>query len=168
MSRTVIYPIAIHKTGKRKADQLAGRLKDKTIKGAKYLAPRGSHKHGSGTPVKGRRLADSWKVEEFYSGSRKKITITNTANYADVVARGSQPHRIPKRGFKKLRFSDWPRGQASPNLRKRFPSGEFFFKSVHHPGNKRPVRYLQTPLAMYGRQAGFKVRITPGARSRLP
>lgn len=168
MARTVVYSAACRKTGRQKADSLVGPLTRQTIGGAKRLAPRGTHKHGSGTSVSGPRLADSWRVDDVTTAVRRRVTIVNTARYADTIARGSKRHRIPKYGFKRLRFSDWPRGHFSPRLRRRFPDGEFFFKKVNHPGNKRPVRFLQTPLALYGRRAGFKVTISGVTRTRLP
>src|SRR5689334_13330404 len=142
-SRT--FPIAIQRTGRQKDDSLVKPLKDATLAGGKYLAPRGTHKHGSGRNVSGPRLASAWKVDQLAGPTKLKVTITNTKKYAATIATGSARHRIPKYGFRRLYFTDWPRGHASPRLRRKFPHGEFFFKNVHHPGNKRPVRFLQTP-----------------------
>ena len=89
---------------------------------------------------------------------------------ADVVT----GHYIRGHG-KRLKFV-WERGnllvsaRSSGRLRGRGPSRRlrrvgpyFLFKAVHHPGNKRPVRFLTTPLYMYGRLAGFRVTTTAGA-----
>jgi hypothetical protein len=49
-------------------------------------------------------------------------------------------------------------------------TGQFhFFIKVRHPGNKRPVRYLTTPLGLYGRANGFKVTMMGTVnRTHLP
>lgn len=105
--------------------------------------------------------------------------VGSTKNYAATVHQGSEAHYIHGRG-KMLKFQ-WERGNLllaarrsgrisgrgrSSRLRSR--GNFFFFATVHHPGNKRPVRYLTTPMHLYGRMNGFRTTSTPVSRSRLP
>lgn len=56
------------------------------------------------------------------------------------------------------------RRRGSSRLTGRF----HYFVSVRHPGNKRPVRYLTTPLALFGRINGFVILGVGRGRTRLP
>jgi hypothetical protein len=103
--------------------------------------------------------------------------VGSTAAHAATVHEGSKPHTIYARG-KMLKFQ-WPRGdfllaarQGRRGGNKR--TGRFhYFVRVRHPGNKRPIRYLTTPLTLFGRANGFVVikslqSTLYGQRTRLP
>lgn len=167
MARWKPYPVAIHRTARAKGFEVVTGLVNDVYTGGRRIAPRGTHRHGSGTAVAGPRLADSfvrriWETPRFVYGR-----VTVTVNYATSQAIGSRPHRIPKSGRRLMGFK-WARGDFSPSLRRRKWRGKFFFTKVRHPGNKRPRRFLQTPLAQYGRQRNFKVKIVANSRSFLP
>lgn len=95
--------------------------------------------------------------------------------YAATVHQGSEPHYIHGRG-KMLKF-EWERGNIQIRARGRRgrqrgrpgPRGNYFyFVTVYHPGNKRPVRYLTTPMHLYGRLNGFRTSSARVNRTRLP
>jgi hypothetical protein len=93
--------------------------------------------------------------------------VYNTADHAATVAVGSQAHDIRPKTAKILAFHSerfaFARKRAGKSAR-----ALFYARKVRHPGNKRPVRFLQTPLAMYGRKHGFKVTTVANNRGRLP
>jgi hypothetical protein len=167
MSRIKLYPAVVYRTARAKGYEEVRAVAYPTLAGARYLAPRGSHKHGSGRPVSGPRLADSFGMRWSERINLITVEIYNSADYASTVAIGSGPHTIRPKSKRFLMF-EWPRGEASPRMRRRMYKGKFLFKKVRHPGNKRPVRYLQTPLAMYGRSRNFRVVTVPNSRSRFP
>lgn len=148
------------------------------IQGARRLAPRGDHFSGSGTRKPGETLQQSLKVDSHTTVYNIVERIGSKKSYAMSVHQGSSPHYIHAHG-KMLKF-EWERGnlllaaRARGRIRGRGPSRRlrrtgayFFFKKVHHPGNKRPVRFLTTPMHLYGRLAGFRTTSTPVSRSRL-
>ena len=160
-------PVQVHRTARNKGwTEVKGLTKD-VFAYSKYLAPRGTRRHGSGKSVAATRLADTGKVTYRETARSVHGYVTYTADWAATVAVGSQPHRIPKRGKKLMGFY-WARAQASPTLRRHTWRGKSFFTKVRHPGNKRPVRYLQTPLAQFGRKRNFRVVTVRNSRSRLP
>jgi hypothetical protein len=161
------------------AHKLAGAHIRKTtnyiIAGARILAPRGSHMSGSGSRHSGLQLGQSLRIESESSLTMIVERVGSDKNYAATVHQGSSPHYIHGRG-KKLKF-EWERGNIQIRARGRRgrvrgragPGGNFFFfVTVHHPGNKRPVRFLTTPMHLYGRLYGFRTTSTPVSRSRLP
>src|ERR1044071_4592930 len=152
----------IRATARAKAMELMDPYTQQVLAGGQRLSRRGNHKHGSGKTVAAPRLADTGKIT-WLGGTADTIRaqVTFTAPHASTVALGSKAHKIPKSGRAKplLKFK-WPRGEASPRLRRRMTrTGFFLFTNVRHPGRKRPVRFLQTPLATYGRKHNFKVKV---------
>lgn len=140
--------------------------------GAVRLAPRGTHRSGSGAIKKGLPLARSvfTRMEDGF----ESITgfVGSRENHAATVHQGSKPHPIPLGRGKMLKFA-WPRGEFLIARRGRRGRGRrgtrfFFFDRVTHPGNKRPVRYLTTPMHMFGRANGFRTSSIPVNRYRLP
>lgn len=142
--------------------------------GAKRLAPHGTHLSGSGKRKLGKALQASLKSTLSTGVSFIDGTVGSNANWAATVHQGSEPHRIYSKRGKVLKF-EWERGIAMISARgrrrgrsrvhaKRF----FFFPDVKHPGNKRPVRYLTTPMHQYGRMNGFRTDSRPVSRTRLP
>lgn len=148
------------------ADVNAVRLK--VVGGSKALVPRGTHRRGSGRLDQRQRLATSIKSTIFTTPSAVIAEVRYTASHSATQHQGSARHEIKARRKPYMVFK-WARGQASPRLRKRASrAGFFFFKRVIHTGNKRPRRFLTTPLVMFSRRANFKVSIAPTSRTYLP
>lgn len=93
-------------------------------------------------------------------------TVGSRKVYAATEHQGSSRHTIRGRG-KLLKFQ-WERGNLLLQHRGRRGQRFFYFRAVSHPGNKRPVRYLTTPLTMIARRNGFLVFGVGRGRSRLP
>lgn len=141
-------------------------LQAKVLTGAKTLAPRGSHTHGSGRRVAGPTLLASLHSKQILRSQTEIIfDIGSPLEYAATVHQGSKAHGIP--GDPLLAFY-WPRARFFGGQRKRGPAPLWVSRGVWHPGNKRPRRYLTTPLEQYGRAAGFIVTKQPVARGFLP
>lgn len=130
---------------------------------------------GSGKRQPGQTLIQSLKIKPTSSVFTISELIGSEKRYAATVHQGSEPHFIHGRGVK-LKF-EWERGsllmaaRASGRVRRRGPrskGGFFYFVSVFHPGNKRPVRYLTTPMHLYGRLHGFVTSSARVNRTRLP
>ena len=149
------------------------------IQGARRLVPHGDHRSGSGSRKLGVNLATSLVIDSHSTVTSITERIGSRNNYAATVHQGSSAHFINSHG-RKLKF-EWERGnlllaaRRSGRIRGRGPSarlrrrGDFFyFVQVFHPGNKRPVRYLTTPMHLYGKLYGFRTTSTPASRSRLP
>lgn len=152
------------------------RTSELIMQGARRLAPRGDHRSGSGDPKPGLPLVTSLKMETKITIDEIRERVGSPNDYAASVHQGSQAHWIQSRGGKMLKFQ-WERGQlliaarSRGRVRGRVPRSRgnfFYFVRVRHPGNKRPVRFLTTPLGVYGRMRGFRVTSTPASRSRLP
>lgn len=165
------------------AHRLAGphvrKMANLTIQGARRLAPRGDHRSGSGQRKPGVPLTQSLIIESESSINLIVERVGSRKDYAATVHQGSSPHFINSHG-RLLKF-EWERGnlllaaRQSGRLRGRGRSrglrrrgNFFFFVTVFHPGNKRPVRYLTTPMHLYGKLLGFRTTSTPVSRSRLP
>lgn len=168
MSRIVLNPVEVHRTARKRGYEAVRSVVTPLRRDAQILAPRGSHRHGSGTAVAGKALADSFFTRWSETPTSVEAIVGNDRDYSDTVARGSRRHKI-RPVHKKLLVFEWERGRLLRRARgSRNRSGFFFFKSVMHPGNKRPVRFLQTPLALWGRRANFIVTTASNNRSRLP
>lgn len=165
------------------AHQLAGpkvrRTSNLIIQGARRLAPRGDHRSGSGARRPGQQLVPSLLIDSHSTVNTIVERVGSRVDYAATVHQGSSAHYIHSRG-KMLKFA-WERGnlllaaRRSGRIRGRGrssrlrPRGDFFFfATVYHPGNKRPIRYLTTPMHLYGRLNGFRTTSTPASRTRLP
>lgn len=145
---------------------LVRRAVNQIHQGAVRLAPKGDHKHGSGQNVAGINLQSSIHDEIRTSGDMIIGKVGSLKDYALIVHQGSRPHVIRMKG-KMLKF-EWERGSLLVKKRGRRAQAMFFFKKVNHPGNKRPVRYLTTPMHMFGRMNGFITASAPVSRTRLP
>lgn len=165
------------------AHKLAGphvrRASNQIIAGARRLVPRGDHLSGSGVRRPGQQLGPSLKIKSNTTVTTISELIGSEKVYAATVHQGSSPHYIHGRG-KKLKF-EWERGslllaaRSSGRIRGRGRSSRlrrrgnfFYFVTVYHPGNKRPVRYLTTPMHLYGRINGFSTSSQRVNRTRLP
>jgi hypothetical protein len=163
----------------RQAGPLIRRTSNLIVRAARRMAPRGNHRSGSGVRKPGVQLAQSMQIETRTTVYSIVERVGSTKSYAASKHQGSSPHFIRGHG-RMLRF-EWERGnlllaaRSTGRLRGRGPSsrlrrkGNFFlFVSVYHPGDKRPVRFLTTPMHLYGRMMGFRTTSTPASRSRLP
>jgi len=161
------------------AHRLAGphhrRTSDLIVQGARRLARRGSHRSGSGVPKRGMSLVNSLHINSRSSMFVLSDLVGSSNRYAASEHQGSQAHFINSRG-KMLKF-EWERGNIIVRARGRRgrvrgrpgPAGNFFFFArVRHPGNKRPVRYLTTPMHLYGRLRGYVTSSARVNRTRLP
>jgi hypothetical protein len=160
----------IRLTAREKGVEVVGAVANGVIRGGKALARRGSHRHGSGRGVAEPRLVDSFGIRWANTATEVVAYPFNRARWASTMALGSKRHRIPKSGIAKpmLKFR-WARGDASRRLRgRRTRTRYFLFKHVMHPGNKRPNRFMQIPLVVYGRRYNFKVNTAAVRRSFLP
>lgn len=131
------------------------------------MAPRGDHKSGSGAIKKGLPLARSivQRIDSFFESITGRVG--SHADWAASKHQGSKAHVIRAKG-KMLKF-EWERGRLLVKAGKRKHRGKFFFfKKVMHPGDKRPVRYLTTPMHLYARANGFRTTSQPVNRTRLP
>lgn len=140
--------------------------------GAKRLAPRGDHMKGSGKRQPGQQLQPSIQSRITSRPSRISGFVGSRKEYAMTVHEGSKPHTIRAKG-KMLKFrSDRidflvanRAGRRGGNKR----TGRFYYAfSVRHPGNRRPVRYLVTPLFMFGKANGFVTLRFTNRSPRLP
>jgi hypothetical protein len=150
----------------RVAVPLVRRTSEQVLAGSRRLAPRGTHISGSGKRRRGQVLQPSLNSKMFVGVTRVRARIGSTARHAATIHQGSKAHVIRGKG-KMLKFR-WDRGEALMAFRGRRGSGFFYFHQVRHPGNKRPVRYLTTPLVMFGRRNGLRVTTVGASRTRLP
>lgn len=172
MARVRLDRKQISLTAQRYSLPLVQKVGQEVLDGARHLVPEGDHLSGSGALHKGPTLQRS-----LYSTTRLtvwtvRMIVGAKAAHAATIHQGSKPHTIFARN-KMLKFR-WARGDFLVAMRagvrrgnRRF--GQFhYFLNVRHPGNKRPVRYLTTPLEMFGRQNGFLVTTSDVNRSHLP
>lgn len=167
MSRIVLNRLAVHHSGRQRGQEAARELSTRVLVGAKTLVRRGTHRHGSGRPVAGSTLLASLQSVRISSDPYQIIyDIGSPKEYAATVHQGSKPHRIEGRG-KPLSFY-WPRARYLSRSRRLARDPRVAFWSVRHPGNKRPNRFLTTPLQQFGRAANFRVRTVNATRGFLP
>ena len=154
---------------------LVQRVTRRTLDTARVLAPRGDHRSGSGVPRTNMPLQMSLNARLItFNSHRIRTRVESREKYALTVHQGSAAHIIRSRKGKMLKFR-WERGDflvaaRAGRRRGNRRTGQFhYFARVRHPGNKRPVRYLTTPLMMFGRMDNFRVTIKRTVnRSRLP
>lgn len=140
------------------------RTLQQTLAGARRLAPRGDHMSGSGRRKRGQPLSPSLRSDMRIGPRDVRGKVGSTVKYAATIHEGSKAHVI-RGGGKKLKFR-WDQGNAILAVRgNRGAGGFFYFHKVHHPGNRKPVKYLTTPLQISGRANGFRVT-TLGASPR--
>lgn len=147
------------------------KVSDLIAAGARRLVPRGDHRSGSGARRPGLSLAAALKVKQNSTVTTVSELIGMEKSYAASEHQGSEAHEIVGHG-KKLKFK-WERGtllvaRRGRRGKVRGSGGFFFFIRVRHPGNKRPVRFLTTPMHLYGRLYGFRTSSARVNRTRLP
>lgn len=169
MGRVQLDKAQVLLTAQRFATPLVAKTTRQVFVGAKRLVPKGDHLSGSGKRRSGQTLNQSLK-DSIDVGTRYVTgTVGSSKRYAATTHQGSKPHIIRSERGKQLKF-EWDRGYFLLNRKGKRRTGTrfFFFESVQHPGNKRPVRYLTTPLHQFGRLNGFRVTTVGVSRSRLP
>lgn len=168
MARVDIDQIAKVRTANSLALRHHQRVVNHIYDGARFMVPRGSHLSGSGKRRPGQTLGQSIKTVAQHRPLMLVTKIGSDKEYAASEHQGSSPHYINAKN-KMLKF-EWERGSLLVKARSRGRRRQifFYFKRVHHPGNKRPVRYLTTPMHMYGRMHGFRTSSSGVNRSRLP
>lgn len=179
MARINLNQPKVIATAHRQAGPHVRKTANLIVQASRRLAPRGNHMSGSGARKPGLQLQQSLHVRSHSTPYTITERVGSDKDYAATAHQGSSPHRISGRG-KQLKF-EWERGtllvsaRRTGRLRGRGrsaalrPRGRFFFfASVSHPGNKRPVRYLTTPMHLYGRLNGFRTSSRPVSHARLP
>lgn len=143
------------------------------LNGARALAPVGDHVSGSGRPKPGKPLKASLDADIRVTTTSIRSKIGSKNKYAAGRHQGSDSHIIRSRRGKMLKFR-WDRGDflvaaRAGRRRGNRRTGQFhYFVQVRHPGERRPVRYLTTPLHLYGRFYNFRVVSLLSAAGPLP
>lgn len=172
MARIRLDRIQVRLTAQRLAMPLVERTSNQILRAARVMAPVGDGFSGSGKVNTDLPLHRSLHKDTRIRATSIITLVGSKADYAATVHQGSAAHVIRGRG-KMLKFR-WDRGDflvaaRAGRRRGNRRTGQFhYFLQVRHPGNKRPVRYLTTPLAMFGRVNGFIVTSNPVSRTRLP
>lgn len=173
MARVRLDSPQITLTAQRFTLPLMDRVTAQILRGAKRLAPEGDHRSGSGAVKKGTPLGFSLHSSMTVGPNRIRSEVGSLVKHAATVHQGSKAHIIRSKRGKTLKFR-WDRGDflvaahAGRRRGNRRTGAFHYFLKVRHPGNKNPVRYLTTPLAMFGRINGFRVTTVAAGRSRLP
>lgn len=162
MARVKLDPVAVRKFGYRNAAIAVKKVQAATLSGAKRMAPRSpGHLSGNRLAARGRRLSDATRATPVkFRGWQVEARVETLVPYAMTVHEGSKSHIIRPRRKRALKFY-WVRTVARQYGRRRLRPGQAsFFKHVIHPGNRRPVRFLTTPLAVSARANNFLYRRT--------
>ncbi len=174
MARVNLNQTQITLTAQRFTLPLVQRTGQEVLDGARHLVPEGDHMSGSGKPKAGPTIQQSMYSRTEMGPSRIKMRIGAKARHSATVHQGSRAHIIRSRGGKMLKFR-WDRGdflvaaRAGRRRGNRRTGAFHYFVRVRHPGNRNPVRYLTTPLQLFGRINGFRVTtVGAGVASRLP
>lgn len=119
-----------------------------------------AHLSGSRRRKPGQTLAAAiYETPQKMSIGNIEQSVVSPKEYSMSEHEGSKAHRIRGRGTKVLKFY-WRkrRARTSGGFRRYRPSQASFFDVVRHPGNKKPVKFLTTPLAVAARANGFLYR----------
>lgn len=140
--------------------------------GARRLAPSGSHMKGSGRRQPGQKLRASLSASIAVGPNRIRATVGSRKEYATTVHDGSRPHVIYARGkmmkFRSDRLDFLVAARSGRRGGNKRRGGFHYALVVRHPGNRRPVRYLTTPLVQFGQANGFRVVLGSIPIRRLP
>lgn len=173
MARVRLNRAQIELVSRRAGSDLVRHTVRQIETGARALVPKGIHQSGSGRPSPGPTLLSSLYSRVDSSARQVLGRVGARADHAATVHQGSSAHTIRSKNGKMLKFR-WERGdflvaaRAGRRRGNRRTGGFHYFIKVRHPGNKRPVTYLTTPLAMFGRMNGFLVFGVGRGRTRLP
>jgi hypothetical protein len=168
MARIILDRAATLHTARQRGYEVARPLAGKVLVGARTLVRSGTHRHGSGRPVAGPTLKASLQSVDVSTHPREIIfDIGSPLNYAATVHQGSRPHAIRAASGKPMTFF-WHRARFISRTQRLRSDPQVWFWRVQHPGNKRPNRFLATPLHQFGRAANFRVRTDAASRGFLP
>lgn len=173
MARVRLNRTQIDLLVRQKGRSLVQGVTDRVQTGARALIPVGDHLSGSGKRHTGPTLLSSVYSRVSVNAQEAVGVVGAKAKHAATVHQGSQAHTIRSKRGKVLKFR-WERGDFLVAARRgkrrgNRRTGQFhYFMRVRHPGNKRPVQYLVTPLHMFARMSGFKTSSVAVGRSRLP
>lgn len=174
MARVNLNRAQIDITARTRGRMLVQTVVTEVENGARNLIPIGDHRSGSGAPARDITLLSSVYSRVDSNTATVKGRVGARTKHALTVHQGSRAHTIRSKSGKMLKFR-WDRGDflvaaRAGRRRGNRRTGQFhYFVRVRHPGNRRPVRYLTTPLHMFGRINGFRVTtVAPGVASRLP
>lgn len=174
MARVNLNKTQIILTAQRFALPLVQRTGQEVLDGARFLVPESDHMSGSGKLHTGPTIQRSLYSTTVMGPQRIRMRIGAKANHSMTIHQGSKAHTIRSKRGKMLKFR-WDRGDflvaaRAGRRRGNRRTGQFhYFMSVRHPGNKRPNRFLTTPLEMFGRINGFRVSsVRTVNRSFLP
>jgi hypothetical protein len=162
MSRVELNQTAVRTFGRRNGAIAVKKVQAVALSGSKRMAPRSpAHLSGSRVPVRGPRLVEQIKATPVtFRGWNVEARIESRSRITLVDHEGSKAHRISARRKKALKFF-WVRTVARQYGRRRIRPGQAsYFKWVMHPGNRRPVKFLTTPLAVSARLNNFFFRKT--------
>lgn len=166
MARVRLNRTQVRTVAKAHTTPLVARTTSQISHFARIMVPRGSHVSGSSRRRPGKTLHASMFSQIRIRSFEVVGTVGARKRYATTVHGGSKAHVIRRKG-KLLKFR-WERGNLLLEHRGSAGRQFFYFKSVRHPGNKRPVRYLTTPLSLVARRNGFLVFGVGRGRRRLP
>lgn len=174
MARVNLNRAQIDITARTRGRMLVQTVVTEVENGARTLIPIGDHRSGSGAPARDITLLSSVYSRVDSNTATVKGRVGARTKHALVVHQGSRAHIIRSKSGKMLKFR-WDRGDflvaaRAGRRRGNRRTGQFhYFVSVRHPGNRNPVRYLTTPLHLFGRINGFRVTtVGAGVASRLP
>lgn len=173
MARVNLNQAQIILTAQRFTLPLVQRTGQEVLDGARFLVPEGDHMSGSGRPKSGPTIQQSLYSRTEMGPQRIRMRVGAKAKHSLTIHQGSRAHIIRSRRGKMLKFR-WDRGDflvaaRAGRRRGNRRTGQFhYFVSVRHPGNKRTVRFLTTPLSMFGRINGFRVTTVGTGIGRLP
>lgn len=158
MSRVVLNKTAVTKFGQRNGAIAVKSVLTPATAGAKRMAPRSpAHLSGNRKPKPGQRLSSSIKSTQLkFTSLTVQARIEALSPYAMSIHEGAKAHRIAPRRKRALKFY-WVKTVARQGGRRRIRPGQAsFFKHVQHPGIRRPVKFLTTPLAAAARASNFR------------
>lgn len=174
MARVNLNRAQIDITARTRGRMLVQTVVTEVENGARTLIPIGDHRSGSGAPARDITLLSSVYSRVDSNMATVKGRVGARTKHALVVHQGSRAHIIRSQSGKMLKFR-WDRGdflvaaRAGRRRGNRRTGAFHYFVSVRHPGNRNPVRYLTTPLHLFGRINGFRVTtVGAGVASRLP
>jgi len=161
MARIVLNRPEVTAAAQRKGLALVQLTTRQVHAAARRMAPRGDHMKGSGKPQPGERLVPSIEAAVTVGVDHVSGFVGSRREYAATVHEGSKPHVIRMKGkmlkFRSDRLDFLQAARAGRRGGNKRRGGFHYAVRVRHPGNKRPVRYLTTPLTLYGQRNGFVV-----------
>jgi hypothetical protein len=160
MSRIVLDRSAILRVKQDAGKQAVGQMSRQSMAGSKRMAPRSpAHLSGSRKPKPGPRLADSIHLTALkVTPDEVSQDLVSPNDYSMTLHKGSKAHRIQGRNGRPLKFYWRKRVRTATGVRRIRPTQASYFDHVWHPGNKKPVPFLTTPVQVAATQNNFKFK----------